>query len=111
VQLCAQALCLEEMLGITVAEGALFYGQRKRRTAVAIDDHLRDVTTSAIERLRQLIEGSETPPAVRDARCDNCSLIELCLPDATSGHRSASAFTDRSFAGHLETRPQSADAS
>ena len=101
VQLCAQALCLEEMLGIEVAAGALFYGQRKRRTTVVLDDDLRSTTARAIQRLRQMIQDNETPAAVREPKCDNCSLIDLCLPDAASAGRSASQYVDRVFAAHL----------
>ncbi len=102
VQVCAQALCLEEMLGIDVTEGALFYGQRKRRTVVAIDEPLREITTRAIQRLRQMIQDNETPLAVRAPKCDNCSLIHVCLPDAASGSRSAAQFVDASFTAHLK---------
>jgi len=82
VQLCAQALCLEEMLSTTVPNGYLFYGKRKRRTAVEFDDSLRNITTTAIRRLREMIDNRETPTASRQPKCDACSLVNLCLPDA-----------------------------
>jgi CRISPR-associated exonuclease Cas4 len=97
VQLCAQALCLEEMLGLPVLAGALFYARLRRRTEVAFDDALRKLTQDTIERMREMIDSRRTPPAVRDKRCDRCSLRFLCLPDATSGSRSAVGYLKRSI--------------
>ena len=99
VQLCAQALCLEEMLGVAVPAGRLFYGKTRRRTDVPIDDALRDLTRRAAARLHDLLSSGVTPPAVNDARCPNCSLVKLCLPAVTSGKRSAAAWTERALAG------------
>ena len=82
VQLCAQALCLEEMLDVTSASGCLFYGETRRRITVAFDEELRAVTIQAIERLHELIASRVTPLAVRQKKCDKCSLIEICLPDS-----------------------------
>ena len=81
VQLCAQALCLEAMLGKPVTHGALFYGQTRRRTDVAIDDTLRTLTKTIIDETRAMIDSGRTPSAVYDSkRCDACSLIDLCQP-------------------------------
>ena len=81
VQLCAQALCLEEMLHKPVAQGALFYGQTRRRKDVPIDDTLRALTRTVIDETRAMIDSGRTPSAVYDAkRCDACSLIDLCQP-------------------------------
>ena len=82
VQLCAQALCLEEMLNVTISSGSLFYGETRRRTAVAFDEELRTVTVRAIERLHELIASRVTPLAVREKKCDKCSLLEICMPNA-----------------------------
>ncbi|HEY3391423.1 MAG TPA: CRISPR-associated protein Cas4 [Lacipirellulaceae bacterium] len=101
VQLCAQALCLEEMLGVTIDAGELFYGKRQRRTHVEFDEQLRTATQSAALRLHQMIASGETPPAVREKKCDRCSLFHLCLPDVTQTSRSATRFVGRQFAGHL----------
>lgn len=101
VQLCAQAMCLEEMLGIAVPAGALFYGALRRRQRVAFDANLRELTESAADRVRALIAERLTPPAVREPKCDNCSLVELCLPDVLSGHRSASEYLARALASSL----------
>jgi CRISPR-associated exonuclease Cas4 len=84
VQLCAQALCLEEMLGVEIAGGALFYGKIRHRREVAFDRELRDVTVNAAWRFRQMFERGQTPPAVYEAwKCQECSLLEVCRPRAT----------------------------
>ena len=80
IQLCAQALCLEEMLGTTIKNGALFYGTPRRRTEVTFDIELRNATAGAAEKLHQLIRNSKTPPAVYLKKCDNCSLVDICMP-------------------------------
>lgn len=81
VQLCAQALCLEEMTGAPVPDGALFYGETKRRVAVPFDRDLRRLTEETVETLRTIFQTRETPRAVYKAgRCRNCSLLELCRP-------------------------------
>ncbi|MBJ7312343.1 CRISPR-associated protein Cas4 [Rugamonas sp. CCM 8940] len=81
VQLCAQGLCLETMLGLTIEEGALFYGQSRRRVRVMFDATLRTLTLSIIAATRALIEAGQTPQAEYAARrCDACSLIDICQP-------------------------------
>jgi CRISPR-associated exonuclease Cas4 len=81
VQLCAQALCLEEMFAVAVPEGALFYGKVRRRTVVAFDDELRALTRAAAAATRELLSAGRTPPAIYEARrCDTCSLKGLCQP-------------------------------
>lgn len=81
VQLCAQALCLESMLGKPLAEGALFYGKTRRRKVVPFDDELRRLTLQVIQATRELLAAGSTPLAEYQAkRCDACSLIDLCQP-------------------------------
>jgi CRISPR-associated exonuclease Cas4 len=81
VQLCAQALCLEEMLGVDVSEGALFYGKTRRRMAVSFDAVLRELTMQVIAGARAMLSARITPSAdYLPARCDTCSLLELCRP-------------------------------
>lgn len=92
VQLCAQALCLEEMLNVTISSGCLFYGETRRRTAVAFDEELRTVTIRAIGRLHELIVSRVTPLAVREKKCDKCSLLEICMPDAMRFKKGAAAW-------------------
>lgn len=82
VQICAQALCLEEMLKTSVPAGALFYGRLRRRVQVRFDDRLRALTEETAQRLRALIVSGRTPIAIREPKCDSCSLYEVCLPNA-----------------------------
>lgn len=106
VQLCAQALCLEETLGTQLREGRLFYGQTRRRIDVRFDESLRLLTANTACRLHELIESRSTPPAVYEARkCDACSLIELCMPKAMRLHRGAAAWFARQLACSVETTP------
>ncbi len=83
VQLCAQALCLEEMLGCAVPEGAFYYGVKKRRTEVVFDQRLRRVTEDAAARLHELLSSTITPPPEYGKRCESCSLLDTCQPSAT----------------------------
>jgi len=80
VQLCAQALCLEEMLDCTVPCGALFYGKTRRRTEVDFDDALRRETVHTARRLHALVGAGVTPRAVPEPKCQRCSLKDLCMP-------------------------------
>jgi len=84
VQLCAQALCLEEMLGTAVPAGALFYAQTRRRTEVLFDQELRSLTEETAGRLHRLFASGVTPKAVREPKCDHCSLLDVCLPESSS---------------------------
>ncbi len=84
LQLCAQAICLEEMLGITVPDGAIFYGKPRRREAVAIDTGLRDKTHALAGLMHDLWVTRRTPPPDPGPKCDHCSLRNNCLPDTTS---------------------------
>jgi CRISPR-associated exonuclease Cas4 len=80
VQLCAQAMCLEEMLSVAVPEGALFYGRTRRRADVVFDESLRRETEQTAENARSLIAAGVTPPPVYAKRCESCSLIGDCMP-------------------------------
>ncbi|MEZ6033371.1 MAG: CRISPR-associated protein Cas4 [Planctomycetaceae bacterium] len=84
VQLCAQTMCLEEMLGVTIQRGDLFYGQQQRRTEVIMDDELRQITQLTAERLHALIREQRTPFAVREKKCETCSMLSVCIPPASS---------------------------
>jgi len=97
VQLCAQALCIEEMLSVEVASGALFYGRRQQRTAVAFDAELREVTVDAARRYHELFTRRETPRVPPEPKCKQCSLVEICLPEATGKQRSALRYLDAAF--------------
>jgi CRISPR-associated exonuclease Cas4 len=80
IQLCAQALCLEEMLDLSIPNGALFYGTTRRRQDVIFDQALRHEVQRLAERMHDLYRKQFTPIVEYAPNCDNCSLIEICLP-------------------------------
>jgi len=80
IQLCAQAMCLEEMLTISVPSGAIFYGRTRRRFDVSFDNALRNETEETAKRAHDLVNSGITPPPVYEKRCESCSLIGECLP-------------------------------
>jgi CRISPR-associated exonuclease Cas4 len=82
IQLCAQALCLEEMTGRDVPAGALYHTTSHRRQDVTFDEPLRADTRSVIEAVRAQLREQSVPPPVNDDRCPPCSLQRVCLPDA-----------------------------
>ncbi len=94
VQLCAQALCLEETLGVRSEAGALFYGQPRRRTEVLFDESLRGETERLAMRMHELFEAGRTPTARYEPKCKNCSLQERCLPRVT-GNGKVARYLDR----------------
>jgi CRISPR-associated exonuclease Cas4 len=122
VQLCAQAMCLEEMFGscvrkdvesdleppdhllaqaatIRIPEGRIFYGQTRRRLDVVFDAELRALTTDTARRLREMIASRITPPAVyEEQKCEACSLKELCMPQAMRFQKGAGAWFARQMA-------------
>jgi len=81
VQLCAQALCLEEMLGRPVEVGYVWYGGTRRRFRVEFDDGLRALTLGTVEAIRANLVSGRLPTAVADQRCRECQLEPTCLPD------------------------------
>ncbi|MBI5027017.1 MAG: CRISPR-associated protein Cas4 [Nitrospirae bacterium] len=80
VQLCAQAICLEEMLNVEIEKGALFYGRTHRREEVMFDAKLRQETVDAAKKVHELIESGITPKAEYSKKCKKCSLLNLCMP-------------------------------
>jgi CRISPR-associated exonuclease Cas4 len=102
VQLCAQALCLEEMLSASISAGAIFYGRTRRRLEVAFDPSLRQLTLQTIDALHELIATQQSPPArYEKTKCDRCSLRHLCLPNVLEGSESAMRYLSRSMAAVL----------
>ncbi len=87
VQLCAQALCLEEMLGVSVPEGALFYGKEQRREVVAISGALRRETEEVAAAVHRMLSEGRPPPPEYAPKCDSCSLVHVCLPRGVGGRR------------------------
>ncbi len=92
VQLCAQAICLEEMLNVEIKNGALYYGRTRRREDVVFDEKLRHETKDTAKRVHALIESGITPKPEYSKKCKKCSLYELCMPKACSKAKSASNY-------------------
>jgi len=84
VQLCAQALCLEEIFRAKIAQGAVFHAASKRRRDVAFTSDLRNRTEAAIRELHALFASGRVPPAVLKPACEGCSLKQVCMPEITS---------------------------
>lgn len=105
VQICAQALCLEEMLSVHIESGMLYYGTRRRRTDVPFHSALRELTRDTSRRLHALIDSRLTPTAQREKKCESCSLLEICLPDALRLRRSVASW----FAAQLAEDELKAD--
>jgi CRISPR-associated exonuclease Cas4 len=106
VQLCAQALCLEEMLDCPIAKGAIFYGAPRRRLEVVFTPQLRLRTEELAATMHRLYEAGETPAAQLAKHCESCSLENICLPTATSASHIASRWTAlqiRSLQSEVET--------
>jgi CRISPR-associated exonuclease Cas4 len=80
LQLAAQALCLEEMTGKPVAEGAIYHFSSRRRREVAITPALRGLVAQATGEVRAIMASAQLPVPVNDARCRHCSLNEICQP-------------------------------
>lgn len=97
VQLCAQALCLEEMLGIGVPTGAIFYGKPRRRLDVALDDSLRLKTVEAAAHLHELVRAGKTPNAEYGKRCKSCSLFDCCMPKTIGRRKNVEKYLAEAF--------------
>jgi CRISPR-associated exonuclease Cas4 len=95
IQICAQAMCLEEMLSVYVPSGAIFYGRTRRRLDVSFGDALRKETEQAAKGARQLITSGITPPPVYEKRCKSCSLIGECLPKTVGRESSVKRYLAR----------------
>ena len=99
VQLCAQAICLEEMLGTELTEGALFFGQNRRRLSVTFDAELRGCTTEAAEELHKLVCERNTPLAEHiRSKCAQCSMKPLCLPEHCAKRAPTASYLKRMLA-------------
>lgn len=95
VQLCAQALCLEEMLNASIPAGALFYGKTRRRLDVTFDEALRLETQEVAKLTHDLIEIGLTPAPVYNKRCESCSLMAECMPKTIQKKRSVESYLKR----------------
>ncbi|MDM7992816.1 MAG: CRISPR-associated protein Cas4 [Candidatus Fermentibacter sp.] len=100
VQLCAQAICLEEMLGAEVPEGAIFYGRIQKREAVVFDPVMRRTTCDSASKLHALVEGGRNPPAVFRDGCTHCAMKDACMPEVTGLREKASGYIVRALSGN-----------
>lgn len=100
VQICAQAICLEEMLHCSISSGSLYYGQNRRRSEVTFDEELRQLVLSTLQAIKECFSSHITPQAEYIPRhCDNCSLIDHCQPKALRFKKGAAAW----FSAHLKS--------
>jgi CRISPR-associated exonuclease Cas4 len=88
IQLAAQALCLEEMTGHTITEGAIFYASSKRRRTVVINERLRQLVIDVSQAIRVMLSSQHLPKPSYDERCKECSLFDLCQPASSSNSNS-----------------------
>jgi CRISPR-associated exonuclease Cas4 len=98
VQLCAQALCLEEMTGRRIARGGVWFTASRRRVLVYLDAELRARTRAVIDEVRMWLSRDQLPPAVNDARCQSCQLVEVCQPRVTARPAQVIAYLEEVFA-------------
>ena len=82
IQLCAQAMCLEEMLNVVIPEAFIWYWRTRRRESVLLDEALRERTVAIAAKLRALLQSGRIPEPRKSAGCRSCSLQDLCMPDA-----------------------------
>ena len=108
VQLCAQAMCLEEMIGVRIAGGALYYGLPRRRQEIAFDAELRQQVAQTARRLHELVASGVTPAAAYSPACRSCSLKDLCLPKSAGSARSTRDYLNRQIEALLA--PQTGEA-
>ena len=84
IQLAAQAICLEEMFSTGISSGYIYYDKSRKRREVILDEKLRKTLVDTISSVRELLIKKNTPKAVNDQRCNNCSLKDYCLPDLSN---------------------------
>lgn len=92
VQLCSQAICLEEMLNTSIDNGFLFYGEKKRRVEVIFDSYLRHETLKTISSIHELFRSGITPKGNYSKKCLSCSLIEKCMPKSAGKQKSVNNY-------------------
>ena len=103
MQLAAQALCLEEMTGKAVLKGAIFHHTSRRRREVEFTPALRSKVEETIRAVRAMLESGTLPPPVNDARCKECSLKEICQPEALAGDKRLQAMRVKLFSAEDDT--------
>ncbi|MDH5589802.1 MAG: CRISPR-associated protein Cas4 [Gemmatimonadota bacterium] len=106
VQLCAQAMCLEEAFAVAVGTGVLFYGRTRRRSEVILSAELRALTERTAERLHTMMRSGRTPVCARTEQCDRCSLEPVCLPPSKSSKPSVRAYLDGVLSWSIKVEDQ-----
>jgi CRISPR-associated exonuclease Cas4 len=96
LQLCAQAMCLEEMLLCDIPEGSLFYGETRRRTCIEFTESLRGQVRSMLCEMHELWKKGYTPKVKAQKGCNACSLKEICLPKLTKT-KSVASYIDENL--------------
>lgn len=109
VQVAAQAMCLEEMVGVETPEGELFYHAVRRRERVVIDAALRALVERLTGEIRENIRLNRIPRVKRQPKCRSCSLLNLCMPAATGPGRDPGRYLSRSLSASLERDPPGKD--
>lgn len=102
VQLCAQALCLEEMMNVEIERGALFYGETKHRVYIVFSDELRKETEDIISKVHEMVESGMVPPPKYEKKCSSCSLNNLCMPKL-SGSKRLKSYIEEIYSDYEET--------
>ena len=97
VQLCAQAICLEEMLGVSIPRGALFYGKTRRRLPIEFDSALRAETLRTAASLHEMFDAGVTPAPSRSPACKSCSMEAFCLTRQADGAGKAEKYVKRTL--------------
>jgi CRISPR-associated exonuclease Cas4 len=97
-QLCAQAICLEEMLVVTIPTGQLFYGKTRRRVTVELTDELRELVQDSAEEMHAYFRRGYTPRVKPSKACRSCSLADVCLPELQKNTISVSIYIQQ----HIE---------
>ncbi len=98
VQVCAQAMCVEEMQGVSMQFGFLFYGQTRRRVQVDYSPELRETVRQYAKQMHEIYSSGKTPLAVSSKKCRNCSMTDLCVPDLAAKNSSVSKYISKAIA-------------
>jgi len=102
VQICAQAMCVEEMQGVSLQYGFLFYGQTRRRVQVEYSPQLRQKVKEYAAQMHDIFKTGKTPPAIKSKKCRNCSLADLCVPDLAAKTRQVQKYIAKNIAGIIK---------
>lgn len=99
VQVCAQAMCVEEMLGSTQEYGFLFYGQTRRRIQVDYSPELRGKVKEYVAQMHDIFKAGKTPTAINSRKCRNCSMVDLCVPDLAGKTNKVQKYISKNITG------------